>query len=167
MRLGKVSDLSVVFMCSIVSSKSFWTQSSRFKVKDFFKSVLFKEKHEACLSFVVKIFTKYLHRGGVTYHESTENQRKLAQSQHFSTFGVHKNAKDTNRFWRGLSPFSFARVYENAQKSLWAWNEMIDSQLIVSKRISSSLHIEHIKTGIYFTLLYLLINSHSTRNMVL
>ena len=87
-----------------------------------------------------------------TYHESTENQRKLAQSQHFSTFGVHKNAKDTNRFWRGLSPFSFARVYENAQKSLWAWNEMI-----VSKRTSSSLHIEHIKTGIYFPLLYLLI----------
>ena len=33
----------------------------------FLKSVHSKEKHEACIGFVVKIFTKSLHRGGVTW----------------------------------------------------------------------------------------------------
>ena len=31
----------------------------------FLKSVYSKEKYEACLGFLVKIFTKSLHRGGV------------------------------------------------------------------------------------------------------
>ena len=62
MRLGKVSDLSVVFMCSIVSSKSFWTQSSRFMLRDFFLCV-FKARRESTSKpiHVFCIFTQKLY----------------------------------------------------------------------------------------------------------
>ena len=41
----------------------------------FLKSVHSKEKDEACLGFVVKIFTKYLHRGGVPSQQDFQTFR--------------------------------------------------------------------------------------------
>jgi hypothetical protein len=41
-----------------------------------------KEKYEACLGFLVKIFTKSGHRGGVRYVWEEENFSLMTQTYH-------------------------------------------------------------------------------------
>jgi hypothetical protein len=53
----------------LTSATSEWAQGIFSKIT-FLKLVHSKEKDEACLGFLVKIFTKSVHRGGVSYRQT-------------------------------------------------------------------------------------------------